>query len=238
MFIKYPFDFAFKLFYSTPVMDQERRIDESILVSLLKEEQRSNPDYRRDRGEWEYRYYLDLWLPYLAGRSIDSKGFFKWYDMCCGEFNAGKEFISFFSNKYPGQVEAHGIDIDTPSPDEQIEYSGALRISRGNAVAFPLPTDIDLITCVNGLYLLDKYLGFSDVCAAIENWYNSLSIGGQLLLMNESPLRGYRKPFDIGNRLQQQLGEAVEIQDQGRVDNEYHKYIKIIKYSPNTINLH
>lgn len=214
----------------------ERVLSNDELAAMLQVEQASNPDYKRNRDENEYDFYLDLRLYSLARESLARKGSFKWYDMCCGTFDAGRKFIESYKNL--GSIEARGIDVDTPESQDQVFYSGSLVISRGNVVNYPIPPDVDLITCVNGIYLIDKFLGFQAVCKAVEHWYNSLSVGGQMALMREPSLTGYERPDSIEQHLKEQLGQAVEISEPDPMFHpEYHSYIKVVKGTSNIISL-
>ncbi|MCL5438381.1 MAG: hypothetical protein M1268_00145 [Patescibacteria group bacterium] len=212
---------------------------DSMLIAAIKEQEKKRPNYRRDRGLLEYSYLIDLDLPSISRKFIREKGFFKWYDMCCGDFNIGRDFVHSYSSLFLNKLEIRGIDIDIKTPEDQISYDGALIISKGNVISYPIPPDVDLITCVNGLYLIDEVLGFNKVCEAIEHWYNSLSVGGLLLTMRERPLIGHgTSSFNIAKYLKSQLGDSVEDHESSLLEPmDRHDYIRITKLSPNHLSV-
>ena len=189
----------------------EREISYSQLVAAIRDEARSNSDYEKGRGLFDYEYFLDISIPSTAKSVVKEKGSFRWYDMCCGRFKAGRQ-LAEGGWGVGSKVEVIGIDIDTPQPEDQVFFEGAGILTRGNVVDYPFSRKADLITCVNGLYLVNRYLGFSSVIKAIEHWYNDgLTTGGTIILMRESPLTGYEVPFSIEENLKTQLGDAVVI---------------------------
>ncbi len=217
-------------------MTQEDGIHEGQLVAALHDEARTNPDFIRDRGLQDYSYFLDVHPSIMARNLIERNGTFRWYDMCSGTFQAGQELGSRTSPQNRERLEAIGIDLDTPEPGGQSYYDGAVRIERGNVVNHPLPKKADLITCVNGLYLVEKYMGFPAVAKALEHWYEALKVGGTLAVMRELCLRGGNRPFSVAELLKQQLGDAVEIKEpHPMMGVEFHSYVKIVK--PNDLPL-
>lgn len=219
-------------------MSKEMPIPDSALVDLIIQDRESNPDYSRSRSMSEYNFYLgNFFLTSLASDYLKRNGSFKWYDMCCGRFEAGKNFLEYFGTSQ-GKIEARGIDLITETPEDQISHHESLIISRGNVVNYPIPPDVDLITTVDGLYLVNQLLGFEQYCATIEHWYNSLSIGGTLLMMRDLAMTGYERPINIERSLTRQLGDAVEIsKPEERGHPEFRNFIKIIKQSPDPIRI-
>lgn len=50
-------------------------------------------DMRRYRDLESYKQLLGVDIRELAIKSVNEKGKFVWYDMCCGDFEAGKYLI-------------------------------------------------------------------------------------------------------------------------------------------------
>lgn len=206
------------------------------LVVALHDEARANPDFIRNRGLDDYSYFLNIHPTIMARNLIERNGFFRWYDMCSGTFQAGQELGGLTSSQNREHLEAIGIDLDTPTPEGQSFYDGAIRVERGNVVTHPLPNKADLVTCVNGLYLVEKYMGLPAVVKALEHWYDALKVGGTLVTMRELCLLGKNRQFKIEDLLRQQLGDAVEIREPNPMTGrEFHSYVKIVK--PNDLPL-
>lgn len=219
-------------------MGKEQKISDAQLLLSLQTEPAWNPNYRRDRGLFgmhSYDFHLDINIPKIAQELIERKGFFKWYDMCCGAFKAGRELMTYGSKGLDlSKIEAKGIDLITESAEDQVLHEGSLIISNGNVVSYPLPKDIDLITEVEGLYLVNEYMGFSAVCRAIENWYNALSVGGMMAMVRSTYLYGYARPLSIIEFLRKRP-QDMQIVEQLRQEDEhvdFHHYVKVTKLTP------
>ncbi len=219
-------------------MGKEQSTSDTELLLALQSEPASNPHYRRDRGLFgrhSYDFHLDINIPKIAKEFIERKGFFKWYDMCCGTFKAGRELMAYGSKGLDtSKIEAKGIDLITDSHIDQVLHEGSLVISNGNVVTYPLPENVDLITEVEGLYLVNEYMGFSAVCHAIENWYNALSVGGMMAMVRGTHLYGYARPFNIVEFLKQRP-QDIQIVEQLRQEGEhvdFHHYVKVTKLTP------
>jgi hypothetical protein len=138
----------------------------------------------RERDISEYATCLDVPFEDLATETVRKKGSFVWYDMCCGDFLAAETLLYNLYNRTEEvrtivrpNVHAVGIDVDTIFADDYKKSRNVL-IRRANAVTYPLPPDIDLLTSYRGLQYIEQFLGMG--LQAIENWYNALSVGSIL----------------------------------------------------------
>ena len=214
--------------------ERQRFLLDKELKSLMIDEEKGNRFYRSDRSIGDYQGFLDISIVDIANRSLSERGFFRWYDMGCGQFIAGNDTMRSLQSSLDTNLEVRGIDINTESEEDFVMDSGAI-ISRGNIVIYPIPeNNVDLITCVEGLYLIDKHMGFNSVLQALENWYSGLRVGGLLAVQNEAILNGYGVPLHVLDYLikwSEKTKNSVvygEGGETGRIYN-YHRYIKITK---------
>ncbi len=151
----------------------------------------------RDRGLYEYKKKLGVDIADMAARKVSEKGFFLWYDLCCGYFNAAEELYSE-CNGIAGLVKTVGVDLDVRS--DNVYY--------GNAVSFPISEDADLVTCLQGL----NYIQFFLRCGAetVENWYNQLRDGAMLAFTSFAGQIRFAGA-DIADYLKDRLGDDVRV---------------------------
>ena len=133
--------------------------------------------------------------------------------MCCGDFEAGKYLIySLTQESVPmavlaKKIQARGIDLVTPIKGDYL--SSGTTISFGDAVSFPIPLDVDLVTCLQGLQHIQRFQKKGS--EAIEHWYNDLPMGA--LLAFDYPLD--KLPQGGLDKIKKQLGESVTITTRG-----------------------
>ena len=150
-------------------------------------------DMIRDRALMSYAELLGFDLVGMADEKVRSKGSFVWYDMCSGNFLAGSSLGEYFyaegakegggaegGEEMLAKLTAVGVDLVTTYGDSDRVIGYDAVIKNGNVVDFPIPPNVDLITCLRGLWLLNEYLGESAVLEAVEHWYNSMPVGGTL----------------------------------------------------------
>lgn len=160
-------------------------------------------DMRRYRDLEAYKDLLGIDIREMAVDAVKDHGKFVWFDMCCGDFQAGQDLIysltqDSYGPDFAKKITARGIDIDTQVPGDYRTF-GAV-ITRGNAVRYPLPTDVELVTCLQGLKYIQKYQRKG--LEAIEHWYNQLPVKGRLAF--DYPFEYLPKPPI--EYLQKQLG--------------------------------
>jgi len=176
-------------------------------------------DMVRERTLSLYEQLLGLDFRERVLSTLEKNGKFVWYDMCCGNFEAGIGLKDLFycdgRKDILPKITAVGIDIDTRVKGDEVLDYGVIR-RMGNVVEAVLPPDVDLITCLRGLRYVEEYLG--KACQAVEHWYNSMPVGATLafdynpeiffevrgdgpILINDAPL------LEV---LKLQLGESVE----------------------------
>jgi hypothetical protein len=134
-------------------------------------------DIIRDRGLDAYSEFFGLDIRGMALDSARSGRVFTWYDMCCGDFGAGQDLYYGIrqSNDYQlaPLIQPIGIDLVTPTAEDFPTFGATIR--RGNAIYAAIPGDTQLLTCVQGLYYIERYYGKG--VEAIANWFNQLSPG-------------------------------------------------------------
>jgi hypothetical protein len=131
-------------------------------------------DMIRERSIEDYTTTLGYNPTELATAQLAANGSFKWFDMCCGDFNAGINL----SHNTEGKAESFGIDLDTYPREDRLIARNTI-ILRGDVIDYPLPDDIDLITCVRGLFYAER-LNPGGAAKALTHWYNALPIGSRL----------------------------------------------------------
>ncbi len=129
----------------------------------------------RERGLGAYNDEFGIDVEAIALESLAKHDRFVWYDMCCGDFQGGRG-LSIATN---GKAESVGVDLDTVFIDDYIVGRNAV-IRRGDVIDYPLPENVDLITCVMGLYYIQRHQKAAS--QAIEHWYNALPIGSRMIV--------------------------------------------------------
>ena len=158
-------------------MDEATELTGIRLVGRL-----SRADMIRSRDLEAYQALLGIDIKQMAIDSVNEKGKFVWYDMGCGDFQAGISLTyglyqdARYGKKVADRVIARGIDLDTDIPGDYKTF-GAI-ITRGNAVDFPIPSDLDLLTGLQALRWIEKFQ--HQGLEAIEHWYNSAPVHTRL----------------------------------------------------------
>ena len=168
-------------------------------------------DMKRERGLEEYERELGLNITQLAKEKIRTNGKFLWYDLCCGVFAAGVDLkyklVQNGENDIASRIYARGIDICTTFPEDHA-LSGNIVISRGNVADYPIPRDVDLVTCFQGLRYVEEHTGRG--AEALRHWYNSIREGA--ILTFDTTLNLVRVgPMDTVEYLVKELGSAVSV---------------------------
>ncbi|HSW66009.1 MAG TPA: hypothetical protein VLI54_02630 [Bacillota bacterium] len=114
----------------------------------------------------------------LALDGLKANDRFVWYDLACGDFEAGTEVW----RRTDKRATVIGVELDPNRPGERAPN---LALREGDIIDYPIPTDVDLITCVHGLYYVEK-LQPGGTNQALQNWYNAMPNGARLLA-NISP---------------------------------------------------
>jgi len=201
----------------------------------------------KDRGIAAYSGMLGFNIPKYAEKSVKENGSFKWIDMCCGYFDAGRDLTyNLFQNRKNdviSKIETIGVDADTFMGDSSVRVGMKAKVHRGNAVDYVLPEKVDLVTCLRGLRYIEEYLGQGAL--AIQNWFNQLPQNGILLFdtyyNNGGPKEHEDNPVIAGNieltkALVQRLGNSVKTyRTNYRGINSF--VVKIKKQKPEGINL-
>jgi hypothetical protein len=150
-------------------------MDETELESFFRREAR---DTMRDNPLEFYESTLNVNIESIAKGAINKSGHFVWYDMCCGDFIAGKEFVANFKNNQDliSKISVNGVDAYINSSD--MEY---VKLQKGNTLSYPLPIGIDLITCNTGIWYLENHLGEGKSIEALKHWFISLCKDGLIV---------------------------------------------------------
>jgi hypothetical protein len=172
----------------------------------------------RSRDISGYKTFIGIDVEALAREAISDKGFFRWYDLCCGHFVAGQELYEILEEDcLHDKIAATGIDIDLPVEGPILIYPN-VQIVEYDASDYSVDT-ADLVTCTQGLRYIQQFLRRGP--QAVQNWYNSMPHDS--LLAFDIPLDVMNfGGFNILEELQEQLGDAVDhdtIMDKdGRID--------------------
>lgn len=133
----------------------------------------------KDRDIEDYEGLLGTHIRETAVASILEKGKFTWYDMCCGDFRAAYGTVEHVKQRLGADavscLSIAGVDLNS-YPKKITE---TVRLVEGNVLSYPLPPDTDLITSLRGLRYVEQYLHAGK--DALEHWYNSLPVGGQII---------------------------------------------------------
>lgn len=140
----------------------------------------------RERSLGDYRDDFGIDVETIAVESLAGHGRFVWYDMCCGDFLGGRD-LSVATN---GKAESVGLDLDTLFADDNIVSRNAV-IRRGDVVDYPLPANVDLITCVMGLYYIQRHQKAAR--QAMEHWYNALPGGSRMIVQLHQEMPQFRE---------------------------------------------
>ena len=151
----------------------------------------------RERRLFEYDMGLGLDIVGMAHQLVESHGSFNWYDLCCGSFLAKNDFLNQVHSIYE-KVEVVGVDLDVRR--EGVIYA--------NAVTFPIPEGVNLVTCLYGLDSIQTYLRKG--AEAIQNWYNCVG-EGVVLAFNVEKDSIRVQGVDISDYLKNELGDGVEV---------------------------
>lgn len=169
-------------------------------------------DMIRSRSISEYGTMLGIPISELAEHEVRRKGNFRWVDMCCGDFSAGRDLVYnlFQSGKQDvvKGIEAIGVDVDTFMDDPVYKICKNVTTYNGNVVDYILPEGVDLVTCLRGLRYVEEYL--KQGALAVQNWYNQLPKNSLLVFdtYNTQSLfheRGDRRVMACGTALVQEL---------------------------------
>jgi len=144
----------------------------------------------RERSVHEYEKDLGIDVVDLAVQGLMRNRKFTWYDMCCGDFNAGRD-VSYATE---GRALCVGVDVDTLLDDPSHEIAKNCRIELGDVTTYPLPENVDLITCNKGLRYIDQYYGRAVMLDTVRNWRDALPAGGRLIAEATDEASWYRMP--------------------------------------------
>jgi hypothetical protein len=134
--------------------------DDSQLYSCL-----NSRGMNRQRSLLEYNSELCLDIKKIAEKNIQEKNKFVWYDLCCGYFCARDDLINCLEKDTIKKIKAIGVDLDVRTKD----------IINENVCSFEIPSDANLVTCLQGLNYVQTYL--KKGVETIENWYNYIDEG-------------------------------------------------------------
>jgi len=155
---------------------------------------------KRDRRIDDYDLQLGLDISKMARSYIERRNSFVWYDVCCGDLKAGDNLMEQLSD-ISEKIKVRGIDINP-------RREGIIHM---NASDFAVPEDADLVTCLQGINYIERYVPAKDSGAnAVKKWYNSMRDGGILAFdtaVNFIKLGGK----DISDYLKEKLGDYVNI---------------------------
>jgi len=130
-----------------------------------------------ERSTYEYKNELGIDFKELALKSLLENGEFVWYDLCCGDFNAGRD-VSGYTR---GLAKCVGVDIHTLLESDVQKINKNCWILRGDVVTFPIPQDATLVTCHKGLRYIDKLYGRDVMLGTIHRWMDELPVGARLV---------------------------------------------------------
>lgn len=188
-------------------------LDKSISDDELTRRLQSKHMMKRDRDIDEYEKVLALNITTMARQTVAQKGGFIWYDMCCGELNAGYNLKHRLMHNGDEEIAARisivGVDIDDAL--DKVRRIDGVTFERGNVVSHPIKPQVDLITCVNSLYCVEEYLYKAE--EAVRHWFNSMPIGTTLAF--DIPQGLVRVGLlDFPEYLKQRLGNGVKVEPQ------------------------
>ena len=186
----------------------------------------------RDQTLSAYEDILDINLEHLVKSKICEQKQFTWYDMCCGDFIAGKDLLVKLERKNKNllsKVLVRGIDVYVDKKNDSEEI-----ILEGNAVLYPLPLNVDLITCNLGIWYIEQYHAKGKMIEAIEHWHNHLSPNGMIAFdIHDDEAIKYNFTNPLTEHLDKRFGNLFTKRtktSQTRVDYSYtHDLIKIRK---------
>lgn len=131
----------------------------------------------RERHADGYKEELGVDIIDIAAQSVRTKGSFTWYDMCCGKFRAAWDV----NDATQGQAICVGVDVWTLLDEPVIEMGKNVRIERDDVTNYPLPPDVDLVTCLKGLRYIEQYQGRDTMLSTVTKWRDALSPGSRLV---------------------------------------------------------
>lgn len=169
----------------------------------------------RERTFQEYQELLGLDIAGMAVERVQQNGRFTWYDLCCGEFNAGPGLLEhlFWSGHKEYVPSMSVVGIEAATPFEEQKRRGVL-IRKGNAAGYLLPPNVDLVTCLRGVQYIEQFLGQG--AQAVQQWYNAMPVGSLLAFdcNPESDLNDGHPILVQGEHLwkvlEERLGNAVK----------------------------
>jgi hypothetical protein len=206
-------------------------------------------DMIRNRSLRDYESMLGFNISSYAISQVLKKGSFRWVDMCCAYFKAGKELTDHLVNIGMGDiarcVEVTGIDVCTLMDAPIVNLGSNTRIYKANVVWYHMPKSVDLITCLRGLRYVEEYQ--KQGALAVQKWFNRLPADAVLIF--DCYEKGHQSvhiergdiPIMAGNTelveaLRKRLGDVV-VTYRTKTDSFTAFVVKINKEKENTINL-